>query len=397
MKIIVLGAGIIGVTTAYFLAEKGHEVEVIEKSAAAATDGASFGNGAQLSYSKTYPLSNFGTLAKLPKLLFSSDTPIHFHTLEPRFLRWGIHFLQECFNTEENAKEVLEIALKSRELVHSLVQRHEINFDYLRAGKMFVFADNKDFDHAAKSAHDIKKHGIEHKVINPDEAVKIEPALHTLKRSMVGAIYSPIDESGDAKKFADEMVRITTEMGVKYHFGHEILELKESSVKVESVITNKSEFKADKFVVCTGVETVLLLKKLGIYLPIYPMKGYSITAKATENAPKVSITDEARRIVYSTIGDRLRVAGVAEFGGFNKKINRKIVDGIIDAAKASFPDAADYSVITEWAGLRPMTASTVPIIARENKFGNLYYNTGHGMLGWTLACGSAQKLANLIS
>ena len=395
-NIIILGSGVIGVTTAYYLAEKGHSVTVIDKASEAGM-GASFANGAQLSYSKTYPLSSLSTLAKIPKLMFAKDSPIHIHTgFDLDFFKWGGQFVRQCFKAEANSKKVLDIALSSRAEMHKLIQRHEINFDYERTGKIFLFSDKYDFETHAKGVEGYNKLGFNQKVMSPDEIIDIEPALSDMKGQFVGAVYSPLDESGDAKKFSSEMVRISKELGVKYVFDAEINQIKTSNGKIIGVEAGGNSYEADIYIVCLGVEAPHLMREIGISLPIYPMKGYSLTMKATGKAPKISITDEARKVVYSKIGDRLRVAGVAEFAGYNKDINRKIVDSVIDAAKTCFPNAADYSEITEWTGLRPMTPSTVPITGKSKKFDNLYFNTGHGMLGWTLALGSAKKIAESI-
>ncbi len=396
MKVLIFGAGVIGVTTAYYLSEKGHDVTVVD-SASGPGIGTSYANGAQLSYSKTHPLSDFSTLKKLPGMLFSKNPAIRIHPgLDLDFLKWGVSFLRECFRAEQNAAAVLDIALRSREEMHKIVQREEINFDYARRGKMYVFSDRKDFAEGIADAEELQKHGFEQKVLTPGEAVGIEPALEDMQKSIYGAIYSPMDESGDCRKFCEEMARVCVAKGVKFRYGESLEKVHTDKQKITAVITNKGELQADKIVLCLGTQSARICKMLGLNVKIYPMKGYSITVPATDKAPNINITDEARRIVYSKIGDRLRVAGVAEFAGHNMLINRKVIDGIVAAAEESFPKAADYSVPQEWAGLRPMTPSTVPVIGKSGKFSNLYLNTGHGMLGWTLACGSAAKLADVI-
>lgn len=395
-KIIILGAGVIGLSSAYSLADKGHDVVVID-AAKTAGEGASFANGAQLSYSKTYPLSNLSTLKKLPQLLFSKNSPIHIHTgFDIDFFKWGLQFVAASFQAEANAKKVLDIALKSRELMHSLVQRHELNFDYARAGKMFVFDNAKDFEASKKHSESLRKYGIEHQFLSAQQAVEKEPALADMQSKIHGAIYSAIDESGDAKKFCEEMLRLCENMGVKFHLGEKVERIVTENGRIKMVASQSQDYTADYFVMSMGAQTNQICKQLGIWLPIYPMKGYSLTIAASDKSPKINITDEARRLVYSRIGDRLRIAGVAEFCGNDLSINRKIVDGIIASAKSCFPNAGDYSDITEWAGLRPMTPSTVPIIEKSDKYDNLLFNTGHGMLGWTLAMGSAEKLAGLL-
>jgi D-amino-acid dehydrogenase len=393
-KILILGAGVVGVATAYYLKENGNEVMVVD-AAADAGSGASFANGAQLSYSKTYPLSNPHTLKIIPRMIFGGDSPIHIKRLDLELISWGLKFLGQSThkNAEKNAKEVLDIALRSRELMHALVQRHEIHFDYARKGKMFIFTSQFDFDDAKKVADKYTDLGVTQRILTPEQAVAVEPALYHIRQNLVGAIYSEIDESGDARKFSMEMVRILQSEGVNFVFGKRLEDIVTENRRIKRI----GEYEADIFVNCLGVASNKIFGKVGVKLPIYPMKGYSLTMPATGKSPEISITDEARKIVYSKIGDRLRVAGIAEFAGHDLSIDEKIVGGMVDSAKATFPEAADYSNITKWAGLRPMTPSTVPIIGRSEKFENLYLNTGHGMLGWTLALGSAKKLAEKIS
>lgn len=386
-KVIVLGAGVIGVVTAYYLTESGFDVTVVD-SADAPAKGTSFANGAQLSYSKTYPLSNLKTLKSLPAQIFDKKSAIHIKKLDYELIKWGGQFVYESFRAKQNAAEILQIGLRSRELMHAITQRHEINFDYARAGKLFVFTKTKDFEHAKKVANEYNNLGVEQKILSPQEAIGLEPALAAMQNKMVGAIYSSIDESGDAKLFCDELIRILTAQGVKFIFNKNLDKIENINGEIKSI----GGFAADYFVCCLGIGSNNLLNKIGIHLPIYPMKGYSLTVPAANLAPQISITDEAHKVVYSKIGNRLRIAGIAEFDGYNTAIDNEIVNNMLNIAKSYFPAAADYNKFEAWTGLRPMTPSTIPIIERTNKFKNLFINTGHGMLGWTLATASAEKL-----
>ena len=397
-NVIIIGAGVVGVASAYFLRQKGFNIKVLD---AAAGPGmmTSFANGAQLSYSKTHPLSDIETLKKLPKLLFNKNTPIHIHPgLDLNFIRWGLHFMRESLpqRTKINADEVLKIAMRSREALHAIVQKHEMNFDYVRSGKLYIFTNKNEFQKAAAEAAHRNSLGIEQKILTATEALALEPALSDMVEQIAGAIYSTIDESGDAKKFTEELAKVCVDERVEFKYGVKIDGFKTTAGKISAVTSGEEEFAADDFVIALGVESPKLLKKLGIYLPIYPMKGYSLTMPAGELAPRINITNETTRVVFTKIGERLRIAGIAEFAGYNHKINQKILDNMVATAQKDFPRAGDYSQLEAWTGLRPMTPSTVPIIAPITKFPNLYLNTGHGMLGWTLACGSAEKLANIL-
>jgi D-amino-acid dehydrogenase len=392
-KVLILGAGIIGVATAYFLREKGHEVAVIDASPGPG-EGASFANGAQLSYSKTYPLSNPKTVKSIPKLMLMKESPIRLKRIDFELISWGLKFLGQStpVKAAKNAEEVLKMGLRSRELMHIITQRHALNFDYERTGKIFMFTNQADFDAAKHLAESYDHMGLSQKILNPGEAVVLEPALAAMEKQMAGVIYSDIDESGDAKKFCEEMTKLLIGAGVNFVWNKRL-----SSIVTENGrIKNIDGIEADAYVDCLGIGSNKLLSQIGEKLPIYPMKGYSITAKATSMAPKISITDEGRKVVYSKIGDRLRIAGIAEFAGYNKTISAKVVSKMTKNAQNCFPNSADYSEVTAWTGLRPMTPSTVPIIGKSKKYQNLYFNTGHGMLGWTLATGSAEKLATLI-
>ena len=397
--IIILGAGVIGVTSAYMLARAGHKVRVIEAESGPALD-TSFANGGQLSYSKTWPLSNPATLRELPKYLFGKNTPLHIKAgFDLQFLRWGLSFLNQSTSAKAfaNNEAVTRLGLKSREVLHEIITEHKINFDLEQKGKIYVYTSKKQAEKAREYLKIQNELGIDWRMISVDEALELEPALADMKDELVAASYCSIDESGDAQKFTAELAKICEGMGVEFLYNTKIEGLEFSDGKVESINTKTSNLKAETYICCLGAYSPILLRPLGVHLPIYPMKGYSITVKAGNLAPILSVTDEGRRLVYSKLGGRLRVAGIAEFTGYDKSIDRKIMDGLIADAKTAMPSGGDYSEIEEWIGLRPMTASTVPIIEQAEGFENLYLNTGHGMLGWTLACGSAAELGAIIS
>ena len=397
-KIIILGAGVVGVTSAYFLAEKGYQVTVLEAKSSAG-QGTSRANGAQLSYSKTFPLSNPKTLKKLPFYLFSKDSPMHIHAgFDLAFYKWGLQFLAESTNKKahNNNDKVVKLALKSKAALQHVLERSKIEFDFNQRGKMYIYTSEESYAAAAAYVDGQNAYGFDWRFMDIDEAVAKEPSLAHIKDKLVGVSYCPIDESGDAYKFTLELAKTCEKMGVKFVYDAPVTDFKREKGRVKSVLAGGQEYEADDFICCLGVYSPIVMKKLGISVPIYPMKGYSITVPATVKAPKINITDDGKRIVYSTIGGRLRVAGIAEFGGYNYEIDRKIMDRLIDDAATTMPDAGDFSKVEEWTGLRPMTPSTVPIIKKAGKYENLYLNTGQGMLGWTLACGSAQELAELV-
>lgn len=395
-KIIILGAGVIGVTSAYFLRKRGFEVTVIDREPKAG-QGTSYGNGAQLSYSKTFPLSNPATLKKLPFYLFSKDSPMHFYPVfDMAFLRWSALFLVESFNGKKavaNNEKVVKLALQSREALREVMADVTFNFDLQQNGKLYTYSSAEEYEKAKAFIAAQNDYGFNWEHLSVEEAIAKEPALAGRRDELVGVSYCPIDESGDCEKFTRELAKVCTQEGVEFIYETEIDSFVYDGERIRAVNSGAQRYEADEFIIAAGVGSAKLAGMVGEYLPVYPMKGYSITVPATENAPKISITDEARRIVYSTIGDRLRVAGIAEFSGFNREIRRHIMDGLIHDASHSMPEAGDFTQVEEWTGLRPMTPSTVPIIGRSKNVSNLSYNVGQGMLGWTLACGSAKRLA----
>lgn len=395
-RIIILGAGVIGVTSAYFLRKRGFEVTVID-SEARAGQGTSYGNGAQLSYSKTFPLSNNATLRKLPYYLFGKNSPMHFYPVyDMAFMRWSALFLVESLGSKKaiaNNEKVVKLALESRDALREVMTDVTFNFDLQQKGKLYTYSSVHEYEAAKAFIAKQNDYGFNWQQLSVEEAIAKEPALAGRRDELAGVSYCPIDESGDCEKFTLELAKVCTAEGVEFIYEAEIDGFVHNDGRIRAVTAGAQRYEADEFVIAAGVGSAKLAALLGDFVPVYPMKGYSITVPATENSPKISITDEARRIVYSTIGDRLRVAGIAEFSGFNREIRRPIMDKLIHDASTSMPAAGDFTQIEEWTGLRPMTPSTVPIIGRSKRIANLSYNIGQGMLGWTLACGSAKRLS----
>ena len=397
-KIIILGAGVIGVTSAYFLRKRGFSVTVIERDVKAG-QGTSYGNGAQLSYSKTFPFSNPSTLRKLPQYLFGANSPVHFYPVyDLAFFRWCAEFVGQSTSAKANAnnEKVVKLALESRDALREVLGETTFQFDLEQNGKLYTYSSMEDYEKAKAFIAAQNDYGFNWQQLSVEEAIAKEPALNGRRDELVGVSYCPIDESGDCEKFTRELAAVCAAEGVEFIYETSVDDFVAQNGRITAVVAGSQRYEADEFVIAAGVGSAALAKKLGEYLPVYPMKGYSITAPIKNNAPKISITDEARRIVYSTIGDRLRVAGIAEFSGFNMNIRPWIMLNLIEDASSSMPDAADWTNVEQWTGLRPMTPSTVPIIGRSKRVANLSYNVGQGMLGWTLACGSANRLAGVI-
>ena len=398
MKVIILGSGLLGVTTAYELAKRGCQVTVLERQPEIAAE-TSFANGGQLSYSHAEPWANPGVLRKLPSWMMRDDAPLVFRPrTDLQMIKWGLKFLRNC--THERARintvNLLRLGLYSRQKMLELVKETGIQFDYSERGILHIFSHEEEFDGAKRQIEFQSKFGGQERVLNREQCLALEPALAHSPRNIVGGIHAHLDASGDARLFCIELAKLAAERyGVRFAHGVEIYDIKPELANIRAISTNKGELVADAYVVATGSYSAVHLRQIGIDVPIYPMKGYSITIEAGENSPNISLTDVANKIVYSKLGNRLRVAGTAEFAGYNHDINPVRIAPIVKAAQELFP-AADWSKdIHPWACLRPSTPDGPPIIGKT-RYNNLFLNTGHGTLGWTQAAGSAAIVSDVM-
>lgn len=397
MKVLILGAGIAGVTAAYTLASRGHEVEVVdlEPGAGRAT---SFANGGQLSYSHALPWANPGVFPKLWKWMFKDDAPLVLRpSSDPAMIRWGLMFLWNCMadRAERHHHIMLRLALYSREKMKQMREDSGVQFHYLNKGILHVLTNEKDFEEAQAVAKRQESWGCHEDVLTPEQCIEKEPALKHAQRAIVGGMFSSIDESGDIHLFCTELEKVLREKyKVNFRYGENVKLLAVEGDRVSGVATDKGSIGADAVVMAMGSWSTLLLKKVGINLPMYPMKGYSITLPAWDGAPHVSITDDEKKIVISRLGDRVRAAGTAEFARYDVSINEKRIAPLVNCIKELFP-VADVSDYTKWACIRPQTPDGPPIIGKT-KYKNLYLHTGHGTLGWTQSAGTATLLADII-
>lgn len=399
MKILVLGAGVIGVTSAWYLAADGHEVTVVDRQPGPGME-TSFANGGQISASHAEPWARPAVLAKVLKWLGREDAPLRFR---PRAdwaqWRWAAGFLRECMpgRFAANTCALAGLAGFSRECLRTLRAQTGIRYDELSRGILHFCTDARDFDALARHAEALRGLGIRREVKSPHECLELEPALRHVR--LAGGIYTPDDESGDAARFTQALARAAAEKGVRFLMGCSVRSLAVAGGSVRSAQVDDSPIEADAYVVSLGSHSPLLLRRLGIRLAVYPLKGYSITlAPVPESgaAPTVSLTDEACKIVISRLGDRLRAAGTAELAGYGTSIDAVRCDAIVRRVRELFPGLRGLEPSHRWAGLRPATPSNVPIIGRS-RIRNLFLNTGHGTLGWTLACGSGRALADLVN
>ncbi len=409
MKVLVLGAGITGIPSAWYLAQQGHEVTVIDRQKQAGLE-TTYANGAQISVSYAEPWANPGAPLKLLKWLGRDDAPLLFRLkMDPQQWLWGLRFLWECLpgNTRDNTIAILALALYSRDCLQQLRKDTNIEYEHLERGIMTYYTDPKGYQEGLEAARVMREYGCERNEVTMDEAISIEPALKASRNKIAGALYTPSDETGDAFVFTQKLAQMCRDKGVNIRYGIEVQGVRaaeESGTEKITGVVVKNEngeeeiLTADAYLVCMGSYAPLLMRPLGINLLIYPTKGYSATlqVKDPDACNHVSLTDDAMKIVFSRLGDRLRIAGTAEHAGYNLDLNMVRCEALVKRGQEIFPDAAHWDQPTYWAGLRPATPSNVPYVG-ATKLKNLFLNTGHGTLGWTMGCGSGKAVADIIS
>jgi D-amino-acid dehydrogenase len=398
MNIILTGAGVVGLTAAWRLAKQGHAIIVLDEAMAPA-EGASGANGAQLSWRYTDPMGSPGIFGSLGSILTGHDEAISVH-LQPRlsFFDWSARFLWECLadNEARNAEAAFEMAQASEQEFATFMAEEKIDFDYRVSGKLIIYRDQKSFDAAAKKAIKKQAWGGDVRALNAVQCIALDPTLSTVT-DLAGGIYAPMDACGDCAKFTKGLAEaLKAKYGVEFAFGEKVLGFQTGNGRVEKLITNKNERQADAYVITSGNGSREIAAKLGIHLPIEPIKGYSLTLPVRSHAPQLSITDAARRVVLSRLGDTFRISGYAEAAGYDRTVYPEKIEKLRAAAKELFPGAADYSLPGKaWAGFRPTTPSGRPFVG-PTKLSNLYLNTGQGMYGFTQAHASAALLAKQI-
>ena len=405
-RVLVLGAGILGVHTAWFLRQRGFEVTVVDRQPGPALE-TSFANGSQISVSQSDPWASPHAPFKILKWLGQEDAPLLFRLkADINQWRWGLRFLYECLpsRAEHNTLQAMRLAEYSRRTLQMMRRETGIQYDHAEAGIMMIHSDPKSFNDAAEAAQLLIRNGERRDVLSVAEAVKVEPALAHTAPSLAGAIYAPNDESGDAYKFTSALAALAAKQGVQFLYGITIKRIDRVGGEVSGVVVSDAEgertLSGDAYVVALGSYSPALLSGVGVDALVYPAKGYSATLPLRGGskipAPKGSITDDEKKVVFTTIGERLRVAGTAELNGFDTSLNTVRCEALTRRAKHHFPDLCEWDKVEYWTGLRPATPSNLPIIG-QSKLKNLYLNTGHGTLGWTEGPGSARALADIIA
>ncbi len=410
MKVIVLGAGIIGVSTAWYLLEEGHEVTVVERQPQAALE-TSFANGAQISVCFCEPWANAGAPAKVAKWMLQDDSPLLFRPrLDPHQWRWALSFLGQCTDAAfaRNVAQLVALGRYSHDALKSVVAQTGIEYNRLERGILHFFSSEADYRSGVTAANLMREHGVDRRVLDRDGVLAVEPALKAFGANIHGGTFTPSDESGDARVFTQALAARCAERGATFLYGHDILGFDQAGGRIAGVRVREQAtgrgivLKGDQVAAAAGSFTAPLLRPLGIRLNIYPAKGYSATMrlKRAEDASVVSLLDDTRKIAISRLGDHIRIAGTAEMAGYDTSLggatSRTRCEALVRRYEQLFPGVADTSEPNFWAGLRPSTPDNVPYIGRS-KIANLWINAGHGTLGWTHGAGSGRALAELMS
>jgi|TARA_R110000823_G_scaffold109785_2_gene229510 D-amino-acid dehydrogenase len=400
MHVVVLGAGVIGTTAAWYLLENGHQVTVIDRQHASAQE-TSFANGGQISACHATPWANSSTPKQILKWLGREEAPLLFRMrFDPKLFAWGLRFLRNCTDAraKENLEKALRVAVYSRDCLRQLRKDTGIDYDHRQQGILHICRDDDELTAVETATAQMRDFGLNRRVVSAEECYEIEPTLRHSKARIIGGSFTPDDESGDAQKFTSLLAEKCIERGAIFKFGTTITGLDHDQGRITSVRTDQGKISGDAFAVCLGSYSPFLTKPLGIHLPIYPCKGYSISIDTTghDGAPQTALIDDSVKMVYARLGNRLRVAGTAELDGYSLRMSERRKQLIVDKAFELFPNSGDRSKIEFWSGLRPVTPDSAPILG-STKYGNLFLNTGHGTLGWTMSCGSGKAIADLIS
>ena len=401
MKVVVLGAGIIGTTSAYFLAKQGHEVTVIDRQDSVSME-TSHANAGCLSYGFTSPWASPGLPFSVLKWVLTGRSPL---IINPNMSVETIKFLYRMYKNcnsrsyEINKSRMLRVANYSQKALLEIETDFDLYYEQKKQGSLQLFWDSKEIEKTQKDIAILDKFNINSQLLSAEECVKIEPGLQYVKNKLAGGIQFKDDFTGNCYLFSTEVYKKCVEMGVNFEFNTEIKSLQISNDKIASVSTDIGEIYADCYSVSLGSYSTKILSKIGIEIPIYPVKGYSITLPvlSNEDAPQSTIMDEKNKIAITRLGDRIRVAGMAHLTDFDKNLRTKSLDSLMSGLDLLFPKSYESSKETNfWTGFRPSTPDGTPIIG-PTPFNNLFLNTGHGTLGWTMSAGSGKLLANLVS
>ncbi|MBK1613998.1 D-amino acid dehydrogenase small subunit [Rubrivivax gelatinosus] len=400
MKVLVLGSGVIGTSVAYYLARSGHEVEVVERQSGPALE-TSFGNAGEISPGYSSPWAGPGVPVKAIKWMLMTHSPLVVSALlDPKMWRWGLSMLANC-NARAyalNKSRMVPIAEYSRDCLKALRAETGIEYDDRAQGTLQLFRTQKQLEGIAGDVEVLRQYGVPFEVLDRDGFVKVEPALALTQDKFVGALRLPNDETGDCFKFTNRLAEMARALGVRFRFDTTVQGVEVAGGRVSAVRTTAGTLTADRVVVALGSFSPQWMKPLGLKLPVYPVKGYSITVPITDPAfaPESTIMDETHKVAVTRLGDRIRVGGTAELGGFDLTLRDGRRRTLKHVVSDLFPRGGDVARAEFWCGLRPMTPDGTPIVG-ETPVRDLLLATGHGTLGWTMAAGTGRVIADIVS
>jgi D-amino-acid dehydrogenase len=400
MKVIVLGSGVIGVASAYQLALAGHEVTVVDRQPAAALE-TSFGNAGEVSPGYSAPWAGPGVPIKAIKWLLMQHRPLVIRpNIDLNLVRWGLAMLRNCTAAryELNKSRMVRLAEYSRDCMKELRAQTGISYDERMQGTLQLFRTQAQLDGTAADIAILKRYGVAFELLDRAGFIRHEPALAQVQEKFVGGLLLPGDETGDCFKFTQNLAALAAKQGVQFRYGTRIQRLQLAGKQIEGVLTDAGTLKADAYLVALGSYSPLLLKGVGIRIPVYPVKGYSITVPITDasSAPESTVMDESHKVAVTRLGNRIRVGGTAELAGYTLKLHPARRQTLEHVVTDLFPRGGDVSRAEFWCGLRPMTPDGTPVVG-ATRLPNLFLATGHGTLGWTMAAGTGRVIADVIS
>ena len=400
MKVVILGSGVIGTASAYYLAKAGHEVTVLDRQPAAGLE-TSFANAGEVSPGYAAPWAGPGIPMKAIKWLLMRHSPLAIRpSVDPAMWSWVLRMLRNCTSAryEINKGRMVRLAEYSRDCLIELRKDTGISYDERSQGTLQLFRTQKQLDASAADIAVLERYKVPYEVLDPAACLKVEPALVHVRQKFVGALRLPGDETGDCFKFTQRLAEMATGLGVDFRYGVSIDRLEAAGGKINAVHTSTGVVKADAYVLALGSYSPKLLRGISLHVPIYPIKGYSITVPITDatRAPESTIMDETFKVAITRLGDRIRVGGTAEIAGFDLRLHERRRETLVHSVTDLFPNSGDLARAEFWCGLRPMTPDGTPALGKT-PYGNLFLNSGHGTLGWTMACGSGQVMADIVS